>query len=146
MDAAEMRLIHECLSNIQIGIGNNIRTKGLNASGYTVRSMVIVDDAEGATLYGRAFFAVLETGRRPGKWPPRERIYRWSIEKKLAFRDDRQRQAFAYLTARKIGRFGTKTYRDGGRKDIFTDVISAEVEKLENKVYAFYVAKVERVL
>lgn len=146
MDSAEKLLVHECLSEIRAGIAANMSAKGVNASGRTVRSMEIVDEPSGATLYGRAFFATLETGRRPGKWPPREKIYRWSIDKKIAFRDDRQRRAFSFLTARKIGREGTELYREGGRKDIFTDVIDRELAKLEGRIQGMYMAKVERIL
>lgn len=138
MDEADKALVHECLEEIRSDIGRNILDKGLNASGATIRSMEIVDEADGATLYGRAYFSALETGRKPGKMPPSSRIYRWTFDKRLAFRDERERKSFAYLTARKIGREGTQTYRDGGRTDIFTEVIERRVSEFEARLVALY--------
>lgn len=85
-----------------------------------------------ATMYGRKYFAALETGSQPWKkqykHPPRpfvDTIQRWMDDKGID-------GVSAYLVARKIMREGSRLYRDGGRKDIFTPVM----EDIEQRIDA----------
>lgn len=85
-----------------------------------------------ATMYGRKYFAALETGSAPWKkqyrHPPRpfvETIAKWMTDKGI-------NGVSAYLVARKIMREGSKLYRDGGRQDIFTPVM----EDIEQRIDA----------
>jgi len=62
-------------------IAANIHSEGKNASGKTIESMQVLETDKGAKLIGRSFFGVLETGRKPGKRPPYENIYQWTLDK-----------------------------------------------------------------
>lgn len=85
-----------------------------------------------ATMYGRKYFAALETGSAPWKkqytHPPRpfvETIAKWMADKGIE-------GVSAYLVARKIMREGSRLYRDGGKQDIFTPVM----EDIEQRIDA----------
>lgn len=85
-----------------------------------------------ATMYGRKYFAALETGSAPWKkqykHPPKpfvETIAKWMVDKGIE-------GVSAYLVARKIMREGSRLYRDGGRKVIFTPVM----EDIEDRIDA----------
>lgn len=111
------------LLDLQVKIAENIKSTGRNASGHTANSMHIVKTGKGATLLGRDAFEVLETGRKSGKVPKGfyQIIRQWAIDKGFSFESDRELNTFAYLTSRKIVREGTKLYRDGGERNVFTE-------------------------
>ena len=84
-----------------------------------------------ATMYGRKYFAALETGSQPWKkqykHPPKpfvETIAKWMTDKGIE-------GVSAYLVARKIMREGSRLYRDGGRQDIFTPVMEDIEERID---------------
>jgi hypothetical protein len=84
-----------------------------------------------ATMYGRKYFAALETGSAPWKkqyeHPPRpfvETIAKWMTDKGIE-------GVSAYLVARKIMREGSRLYRDGGKQDIFTPVMSDIEQRID---------------
>jgi hypothetical protein len=91
-----------------------------------------------ATMYGRKYFAALETGSAPWKkqykHPPRpfvETIAKWMTDKGIE-------GVSAYLVARKIMREGSKLYRDGGRKDIFTPVMSDIEQRIDAELSSIF--------
>lgn len=55
-DASSVReVIRQELEELQFKIAENIRAKGLNASGRTIASMHVETTENGGTLFGRAF-------------------------------------------------------------------------------------------
>lgn len=91
-----------------------------------------------ATMYGRKYFAALETGSQPWKkqykHPPRpfvETIAKWMTDKGIE-------DVSAYLVARKIMREGSKLYRDGGRQDIFTPVMEDIEERIDAELSSIF--------
>ena len=91
-----------------------------------------------ATMYGRKYFAALETGSQPWKkqykHPPKpfvETIAKWMVDKGIE-------GVSAYLVARKIMREGSKLYRDGGRQDIFTPVMSDIEERVDAQLSSIF--------
>lgn len=91
-----------------------------------------------ATMYGRKYFAALETGSQPWKkqykHPPKpfvETIAKWMTDKGIE-------GVSAYLVARKIMREGSKLYRDGGRQDIFTPVMSDIEERVDAELSSIF--------
>lgn len=91
-----------------------------------------------ATMYGRKYFAALETGSAPWKkqykHPPKpfvETIAKWMVDKGIE-------GVSAYLVARKIMREGSKLYRDGGRKDIFTPVMEDIEERIDAQLSSIF--------
>lgn len=91
-----------------------------------------------ATMYGRKYFAALETGSAPWKkqykHPPKpfvETIAKWMVDKGIE-------GVSAYLVARKIMREGSKLYRDGGKQDIFTPVMSDIEERIDAELSSIF--------
>lgn len=91
-----------------------------------------------ATMYGRKYFAALETGSAPWKkqykHPPRpfvETIAKWMTDKGIE-------GVSAYLVARKIMREGSKLYRDGGRQNIFTPVMEDIEERIDAELSSIF--------
>lgn len=131
-------VLQEELVALRESIAANIRDKGLNTSGATIASMQVQVDGMTGTLYGRPYFAALETGTRP--WarqyakPPRffvQIIKDWANMKGLDIN--------AWLTARKIMREGSKTFREGGRKDIFTPEIDTTLDNIGTRLAGLFV-------
>ena len=91
-----------------------------------------------ATMYGRKYFAALETGSQPWKkqykHPPKpfvETIAKWMTDKGIE-------GVSAYLVARKIMREGTRLYRADGRQNIFTPVMSDIEERIDAELSSIF--------
>lgn len=91
-----------------------------------------------ATLYGRKYFAALETGSKPWakqyQHPPKpfvETIAEWMKDKGIT-------GVSAYLVARKIMQEGSSLYRSGGRNDIFTPVMQDAERKIDEQISALF--------
>lgn len=89
-----------------------------------------------ATLYGRKYFAALETGSKPWakqyQHPPKpfvETIAQWMKDKGIT-------GVSAYLVARKIMQEGSSLYRSGGRNDIFTPAMQDAERKIDEQISA----------
>lgn len=78
-----------------------------------------------------------ETGRRPGNIPHnfKDIIYKWSLDKGLSFKSNKDRARFSYLTARKIMRSGTAQFRKGAVDYIFTKQWPSYEDKMDQIVY-----------
>lgn len=120
-------------------IKSNLDTTGTTASGRTKDSIEVVALDGELTIYGRRFFEGVETGRPAGKIPYRfqDIIRQWMDDKNVADQfgqKEWQKRNAAYLIAQKIKDSGTKLYRDGGRDDIYTNVITEMLPELEEKL------------
>lgn len=120
-------------------IKSNLDTTGTTASGRTKDSIEVVALDGELTIYGRRFFEGVETGRPAGKIPYRfqDIIRQWMDDKGIADQfgqKEWQKRNAAYLIAQKIKDSGTKLYRDGGRDDIYTNVITEMLPELEEKL------------
>ncbi len=154
-------LLASRLNELREQIIANIDNAGEKASGQTQLSLrVDVTDMTGV-LYGRAYFATVETGRRPGKQPPVQSIKDWIIAKGLHVEpmpykrepserwqpkytpEERALNRMAWGMAYKIGREGSRLYRDGGRTDIYTEPITAMTERLRTELAALYNVSLE---
>lgn len=149
IDLDAQAVLQEELTALRAAIAANIRDKGLNASGRTIESMTIeVTLNEGqlqGTLYGRPYFKNLETGNKP--WakqypsPPRffvKIIDDWAKVKGIDIN--------SWLTARKIMREGTKTFREGGRQDIFTPPIEQTVDNIGRRLAGLFTTAITTIL
>lgn len=91
-----------------------------------------------ATLYGRKYFAALETGSKPWakqyQHPPKpfvKTIAEWMKDKGIT-------GVSAYLVARKIMQEGSSLYRSGGRDDIFTPAMQDAERKIDEQISALF--------
>lgn len=83
----------------------------VGVTGMTRKGVQTMVTGTWASMLGRVFNPVahamaVETGRKPGKQPPTERLLLW-VRRKLGV-SDKQARSVAFLVARKIGRKGTK--------------------------------------
>lgn len=83
-----------------------------------------------------------ETGRGPGRVPYnfKDILYKWSLDKGISFKSNKDRARFSYLTARKIMRSGTAQFRKGAIDSIFTK----PWESYENKIDDIIHESIER--
>lgn len=122
------------------------KEKGMEASGDWGRSLeTIVNIQSDGSLTGsvRAFeySQQLETGRKPGKFPPRDEIERWIKEKGIAARieNDISISSLAFLISRKIAREGWDRKNYGG-VDLISEVATPErMQDIINKVGQSYI-------
>lgn len=104
----------------------NLSSAGKNVTGKTSQSLryEVTNQGTKATLkvIGKPFFAVVETGRKPtpSAKPSKafvENIKEWLQAKGMEIKP-------AYAIALSINKKGTALFRDGGRKDIYSNVIN----------------------
>lgn len=130
--------VADALNKMRQRISENIDSLGLRASGCTQASMHVEETDGGGILWGRKYFQGLEEGSAPaprGRWFQAV-IKQWIIDKRIAvdtsrYRDaDKALEGAAWAIATTIIRHGTVTYRRGGRKDVYTPVLTQGVEEL----------------
>ena len=99
--------IVEILNKIKTDIEANIDASGVSATGKSRNSLSVVEYDTGVKLVSSfKYFAVLETGRRPGKMPPTKPIEDWIYARGLQKETDAKTRGFAFAIARKIGAEG----------------------------------------
>lgn len=147
-------ILYRALHEAKVRIQQNLETTGTNASGRTSRSLEVVVDNTSGTLFGRQAFGTVETGRRAGRVPYgfTEIIYQWMQDKGVhAERYGRRSQrsadmSMAYLIAKKIAREGSKLYRDGGRVDIYSNVLPVAIEQVKRETTNVYIINIKSIL
>lgn len=125
--------MRDILNKVIADLQENIRTKAptsygpMNNTGEALNSLRWKEEGGRFIIYSTMsgefnHIMTLETGRKPGKMPPREPIQEW-----LQFRGinppDISQESLAFLIARKIGREGTQVYRDYTAKGEGTGII-----------------------
>lgn len=135
-------MLQEVFEQAKRDIIANHERAGQVASGKTRDSLSVEVTSDitsaTATMYGRKYFAALETGSQPWKkqykHPPKpfvETIAKWMADKGID-------GVSAYLVARKIMREGTRLYRDGGRQDIFTPAMSDIEDRIDAELSSIF--------
>jgi len=107
---------------------------GQKASGKTIASLNIQQSDENSIgLFGKKYFSVLETGRKPGNVPKGfyKILLKWIEDKGITVEKP---ETLAYFTAQKIANEGTKLFRDGGRTDIFSPHILSTKNAIESAI------------
>lgn len=133
-------MLSEWAENVVVRIQENLDSTGTTASGKTKESLEYELTDTGVRILGRQYFQGVELGRPAGKVPYRfqDIIRQWmkdkGIESQFGEKEWQKRNA-AYLIAQKIKESGTQLYRQGGRSDIFSNVINEEVENLTEKIF-----------
>lgn len=134
-----MKAIALKLDDCKQRIINNMGNAGQIVSGKTRDSLKVEQVAPNEIrLVARPFFSALETGSQPWSGRTGERmsaadfrsvIAEWATRKGIV-PPDMGVENFAFVVARKIMADGSKLYRQGGRKDIFTP----EIERVQDEI------------
>lgn len=154
MGASVRDIVESHLNAIKDGITVRMAQHGRNASGRTVRSMVVNVTETGGFLEGAGNFLYLEQGRGPGKVPKGfyDIIKDWVRAKGISYQDmipknGTPEQGLARLSgaiAHSIMTKGTKLYRDHGYNDIYSELMEKETELLANEAAGVFEAEVEK--
>lgn len=138
-------------------IRSNSRAAGQVVTGKTLKSLYreVVPEADGYTarLYGRAYFGALETGsgpaRKRGTDAELEEFQR-NLEEWCRIRGfpssgltPEQLTRVAKWLRWRLNKYGSRLYRKGGRKDIFTPAVENFEERLTEQLTSFYSTEVE---
>lgn len=148
LDSVPRTIIQEELSRLMRKVIDNHVNAGQMASGKTAKSLRVEVSGEEGVLYGKKFFGVLETGRKPGKIPSNFAaiIRAWMKAKGLKAKpmpyktngkhkytpQERGDMSMAAAIATSIAKRGTRQYRIGARSDIY----SREIEEVKKRIAA----------
>lgn len=144
-------IVREELEQLQQNIAANMTKAGEVASGRTIKSMHVETDVQQGTLFGRAFFGVLETGRSVGGIPRgfNQIIYQWMQDKNIhaapmPYKTDRPHKysdpqvrgdmSMASAIAWTIKTQGSSLFRKGGRDDIYSNEIPLTIKRIEGRL------------
>ena len=147
-------IVAEELVKLKEAIAANMYAEGAVATGNTIRSMKVITEEYGARLVttGRMPFGVLETGRRGGavplgfeviikQWMEVKGIHSDKVKpyrgNKYASAQERADWSMAAAISHTIQRSGTRLFRQGGRNNIYSNVIPQAVQAITNKIRPF---------
>ena len=126
------KLVRNFIEESAEQLRKNVRKAGKVATGKTVNSIrTFYYSPYYAFIDVPSYFPVLETGRGPGKQPPVSSIEQWVASGVVDIKKSIESDSWGI--AKSIAQKGTKLWREGGRKDIFTPVLSEERFKKLNK-------------
>lgn len=164
--AQAQAILEEELNNLANRIRANHVNAGQVASGRTLASIRAYVTLEEGVLYGRLLghspFGVLETGRRPGNIPGNlpEIIRQWMNDKgvhgtPIPYKTDRPHKytpqergdmSMAGAIAHSIAQKGTRLFQQGGRADIYSNEIPQALERIGERLGAYFAASLEDVI
>lgn len=127
-------LIKQLLDSIKAEIIESQSQKGMVASGGSARSLETSAEELSGQITGVEYFRFQEFGRAPGKQPPIDSIEKWITDKRLNVPEKWTIRGFAYVIARKIGREGSRIYRDKSLGIPITQIINENLDKFEEKL------------
>ena len=150
MSIAVDNVLKEELEQARQLIISHIRANGQNASGRTIASLHVEVNGDEGTLFGRNYFGVLETGRKAGRIPYKfsSIIRQWMQDKgihgePIPYKTDRPHKytpqergdrSLASAIAHTIKTKGTKLYRQGGRADVYSNVIPEVIQRVRRRI------------
>lgn len=133
--------IVKILDAAKTDIQSNMNTEKINATGRTSASLIVERTETSIRLVSRgnkiASFETVEEGSSGKNTPSdfKSVIFKWSNDKGIAFKSDKERNLFAYNTAKKIKKEGTERYRNH-KKNIYTPVLKIVTDKISQSTYA----------
>lgn len=125
MNVELINILHKYGTSTVAQIRENLSSTGTTATGKSASSLryEVTNEGTKATLrvVGKPFFAVVETGRKPTPSYKPSETFVASIK---SWMDAKGKTGSAYAIAQSIHKKGTKLWREGGRKDIYSNVIN----------------------
>ena len=133
--------------NVINQIKSNLDSTGTTASGKTKESLEYTVENGELYIYGRQFFEGVEQGRPAGRIPYNmtDIIRQWMKDKGIEGQfgeTESQKRSAAYLIGQFIKKNGTRLYRNGGREDIYTNVIDEELPELWEQINGTVVSSI----
>ena len=139
------KALNDCVGDIKrrhIQAGQRATGRTMNALEVRMRREA---DAIVGEIWGMPYTGAWETGSRPAKpkyqgKPSREFVAsmkEWVKVRGLAL-NDKQAQQLAFYLAWYIKRYGSKLYRQRGRRDIITPAIEATKQTVEQQLGIYY--------
>ena len=135
-------ILIEVLTGFKNAIVQNMHNENAVATGKTINAFEIIANEYGGKLIGASWIYHLEHGRGPTKssTPSNptllEAIKQWITAKGLDLNP--------YAVAKKIHKFGTKLYREGKTRDIYTSIINDDkrIQEAFEKLANNYLVKI----
>lgn len=132
-------IVGQELEALRLRIIDNMAVQGANASGATARSLRADMSGDACRLYGRAYFGVTETGRRPAPLPRgfMDILAQWAASKGIAI-DERGLRSIYWS----IVKHGTKLFRAGGRDTIYSKEIPKTIDTIKERLLKAFVERI----
>jgi hypothetical protein len=139
----------QVVKDVQVGIRTKRVTKygAMNASGQAADSVKYRLTETGFEIFvngkAAAYIDTLESGRKPGKQPPRAELKSWVMRRGIPEKWHVSVDTATFLIARKIGRDGTTVFQQGGKTGIITDSINPQrLAELREKLVPALIADI----
>lgn len=133
ISADVLKILNDEANNFITKVKDNLASTGTDATGETSKSLRYEITEEGnkivLSVFGRKYFATVETGRKPTPGIPPSRDMIDNITKWVAARG--KPESMVWAVAVSIQNKGTSLFRKGGRTDIYTD----EKESFADKIF-----------
>lgn len=132
MNSELMTILSNEANSFLSEVKRNLDNTGTTATGKSKESLRYEITEEGnkvvLTVFGKPYFAVVETGRKPTpeKKPSREMIE--NIKEWVAARG--KPESIVWAIATKINKEGTELWKKGGRTDIYTDLKESFADRI----------------
>lgn len=128
-------------------VGNHERA-GQVASGKTKNSFQVRMREDGGSIVGADYIYVLEKGRGRSKRSQggilKNNIKSWILAKGITPSGKVNLDDLAYLITRKIHEEGTQLFKNGGRTDIYSNVITREnIKKMIKEIGVDYMKQIK---
>jgi len=143
------QLLQEEFTDMSKDLVKAYDAKGMRASGDFESSLRVEAKENSVTLFGNNYANQLQSGRRKGKFPPKNAIEKW-ISSKGITPTDISKESLVFLISRKISREGWKREGFGGVK-LISEVITSQrlgsiIQKAADKQAEDFVAAAVEVL
>lgn len=118
----------------------SVIANGQSASGRTISQIRPESTDTELAIYAPDYFPTLETGISPAMAMGvnisflKRRIYGWSVDKGISFIDKKARWWFSTNTATSMQEVGSKLFRSGGRRDVYSDKVEPLIQRLSERI------------
>jgi hypothetical protein len=142
------QLLDTGLSKLKRDIIRNMEQSGQSATGTTAKALEHSVSRFHGMLEGAPWTFTLEKGRGSAKRNTGqkaefvENLKRWIAAKGIPVSSQEDLERLANFFRWYINKFGTKLFREGGRKDIFTPAINEFSDNLAENLSSLYVEEI----
>lgn len=136
-----LETLHKELEQVNKDLIAKHRELGMEASGRWGKELEVQAKQSGAhfigTVRGADYTGALQFGRKPGGFPPINRIEQWIEDKRIT--SDIPVRSLAFLIARKISREGTRYFKQGGTDLVDSVLTPQRIDDIVSKVGVIHV-------